>query len=220
MKNVIKRMMFVVLSLVLVSVLTGCTDWKKKYDGLEVEHQNLMGRYDNCMSSLDSTAAEKVRLNQALLETQRAMEQLQAEWDGGQPTGLEGLDWTMDTSKGTITVTLPNAILFAPGKATLIKSSISEIDQVMGVLRQRYPSKEISVVGHTDSDPIKKSGWKDNWELSTERALAVVRYMVKLGLCPQLIKAAGAGEYRPVSSNSTSSGKGQNRRVEIVIHML
>ena len=220
MKNVIKRTMFVVLALVLVSVLTGCTDWKKKYDGLEVEHQNLMGRYDNCMSSLDSTAAEKVRLNQALLETQRAMEQLQSEWDGGQDTGLEGLDWTMDRSKGTITVTLPNAILFSPGKATLKKTSISEIDQGMGVLRQRYPSKEISVVGHTDSDPIKKSGWKDNWELSTERALAVVRYMVKHGLSPQLIKAAGAGEYRPVSSNSTSSGKGQNRRVEIVIHML
>ena len=81
MKNVIKRTMFVVLALVLVSVLTGCTDWKKKYDGLEVEHQNLMGRYDNCMSSLDSTAAEKVRLNSALLETQRAMEQLQSATD-------------------------------------------------------------------------------------------------------------------------------------------
>lgn len=220
MKNVIKRTMFVILALVLVSVLTGCTDWKKKYDGLEVEHQNLMGRYDNCMSSLDSTAAEKVRLNQALLETQRAMEQLQAEWDGGKDTGLEGLDWTMDRTKGTITVTLPNAILFNPGKAELIKTSISQLDQVLDVLRQRYPSKEISVVGHTDSDPIKKSGWKDNWELSTERSLAVVRYLVKHGLSPQLVKAAGAGEYRPVASNSTSSGKGQNRRVEVVIHML
>ena len=148
------------------------------------------------------------------------MEQLQAEWDGGKDTGLEGLDWTMDRTKGTITVTLPNAILFSPGKAELIKTSISQLDQVLDVLRQRYPSKEISVVGHTDSDPIKKSGWKDNWELSTERSLAVVRYLVKHGLSPQLVKAAGAGEYRPVASNSTSSGKGQNRRVEVVIHML
>ena len=220
MKNVVRRTMFVVMALVLVSVLTGCTDWKKKYDGLEVEHQNLMGRYDNCMASLDTTAAEKVRLNQALLETQRTMEQLQNEWDGGGKSGFEGLEWEMDQRKGTITVTLPNAILFAPGKATLIKASISELDQVMGVLRQNYSSKDISVVGHTDSDPIKKSGWKDNWELSTERSLAVVRYMVKRGLNPRQIKAAGAGEFNPVSSNSTSSGKSQNRRVQVVIHML
>lgn len=219
MKNVFTRTMFALAVVALLSVLSGCTDWKKKYEGLEVEHTNLRGRFDRCEELLGTSAVEQQRLNQMLIDHQNTIRELQNMEANGTDFG-GGLDWVANAQKGTLTATLSNEILFSAGKATLKKSTIAELDEVMGVLRQQYPTQDVSIVGHTDSDPIKKSGWKDNWELSTERSLAVVRYLVQRGLRPERVKAAGAGEFRPVKSNSTASGKAKNRRVEVVIHLL
>ena len=136
----------------------------------------------------------------------------------GEATGFgEGVDVAFDEQAGTITVTLPNAILFSSGKETLKTATISELKHVMTVINERYGDKLIKVVGHTDSDPIKKSKWKDNWQLSSERALSVLRYLVSNGISEERIVAVAAGESRPIASNSTTSGKARNRRVEIVV---
>ena len=71
-----------------------------------------------------------------------------------------------DPAAGTITVTLQNTILFASGKASLKSATSAELDHILSVLKDKYAGKEIDVVGHTDTDPIRKSAWKDNWELS------------------------------------------------------
>jgi chemotaxis protein MotB len=207
-----------------IGLLAGCTNWQKKYDGLNVEHQNLKGLYENCVASLDTSSAEKARLGQELSKSQMSMEELQRQIrqqqvSPAEATGFSGLDVKFDPSAGTITVTLPNAILFSPGKAELKQASVAELDHVRSVLRQRYQGKEIDVVGHTDSDPIRKSKWKDNWELSAERALTVLRYLTKQGIEVERIRAVASGASRPVASNSTSSGKAKNRRVEIVVNM-
>lgn len=220
-----KRVLLGLLVLSLMSVLSGCTDWKKKYDGLNVEHQNLKGLYENCVSSLDSSAAEKARLGQELSRSQQTIEELQAQIGDRNispavATGFgEGMDVTFDPTKGTITVTLPNAILFAPGQATLRKATSAELDHIYNVIRDRYRGRDIDVVGHTDSDPIKKSKWKDNWQLSAERALTVLRYLRNQGVEAEKIRAVAAGESRPIASNSNESGKAKNRRVEVVVHM-
>ena len=224
MGNVMKKNMLL-MSLVVVIVLSGCTNWEKKYKGLNVEHQNLKGLYDNCVSSLDSSAQEKAQLGNELASSQQTIEELQMmiaerNLSPAEAAGFaEGMDVAFDPSAGTITVTLPNAILFSPGKASLKKASIAELNHVLKVLKERYGGKDIDIVGHTDSDPIKKSKWKDNWQLSAERALSVLRYMNKKGVKSNRIRAVAAGESRPVSSNSTSSGKARNRRVEIVVNM-
>ena len=105
--------------------------------------------------------------------------------------------------------------------AEIKKSVISELDQIASVLLDRYRDKDVSVVGHTDSDPILKTKnlWKDNWQLSSARALAVVRYLVKKGIRASQLGGVAAGEFRPVASNSTISGKAKNRRVQIVVYM-
>ena len=87
----------------------------------------------------------------------------------------------------------------------------------MGQIKRDYPGSTIRVQGHTDGDPIKKSGWKDNWELSCERALTVVRQLTKAGINPKNVCAAGFGRHRPVADNSSRAGKSRNRRVEIVV---
>jgi chemotaxis protein MotB len=116
-------------------------------------------------------------------------------------------------------VTLPNAILFDAGKAKLKKKTSGELDHIESVLHDKYPGRRISVIGHTDSDPIKKSKWKDNWELSSQRALSVLRYLIKRGITEEKIQAVGCGAARPIASNANKSGKAKNRRVEIVVHM-
>jgi len=208
-----------------IGIGSGCTNWQKKYDGLNVEHQNLKGLYGNCVASLDTSAVEKTQLGRELNKTQQTIEELQEQIRQRQISPAEaagfgrGMDVAFDPTAGTITVTLPNAILFSPGKATLKKASIAELDHVRSVLRQRYQRRNIDVVGHTDSDPIRKSKWKDNWELSAQRALTVLRYMTKQGIEAERIRAVGAGASRAIASNATSSGKAKNRRVEIVVHM-
>ena len=216
----------VLVLLVTVPMLSGCFEnWHKKYDGLNVEHQNLQGLYENCVYSLESSNIEKSQIGQELVTTQQTIEQLQKliqerNISPGEATGFgEGYDVAVDSRAGTITVTLPNAILFAAGKASLKKASIAELDHVLGVLNERYHDKEINVIGHTDSDPIKKSKWKDNWQLSSERSLSVLRYLEKKGVIDEHLMASAAGASRPIGPNSSESGKARNRRVEIVVNM-
>ena len=203
------------ISLVSITQLCGCTNWKKKYQALNVEHQNLRGL-------LERERAEKRQLteqsNQTIEELQRQI--AERNLSAGEVTGFgEGYDVSVDSAAGTITVTLPNAILFAPGKATLKKATSVELNHIESVLEQNYGGRLIDVVGHTDSDPIKKSKWKDNWELSAQRALSVVRYLIGRGFPKERIRSVGRGETHPIASNATASGKTRNRRVEIVVHM-
>ena len=224
---VMKKSLFAILIMVTMWGLSGCTNWQKKYESLDVEHQNLQGRYELCMSSLDNASAEKAQLDRSLNDTQRTIEDLQRQIEQrnispGEATGFgTGMDVSVDTAAGTITVTLPNAILFSPGQAALKSTTVGELDHVLSVLRERYSGKEIGVVGHTDSDPVVKSKkfWKDNWELSAERALTVLRYMTGKGIRNEKIRAVAQGASLPIASNSTSSGKARNRRVEVVVHM-
>jgi chemotaxis protein MotB len=209
---------------ILAVTLTGCTNWQKKYEALDVEHQNLKGLYENCVASLDSSAAEKAQLSQQLTKSRQDLEALQQQMAQGksaqEATGFQG-DVKVDEAAGTITVTLPNEILFASGKASLKSATNSELDHIYSVLKQRYSGRPVDVVGHTDSDPIRKTKdqWKDNWELSAQRALTVLRYLVDRGEQPSNIRAVACGESRPVASNSSTAGKAKNRRVEIVVHM-
>lgn len=221
-----KNMLWIAAAAAGMMVLTGCTNWEQRYKALDVEHQNLKGLYDNCTASLDSASAEKAQLGQQLSQSQRTIDELQRQIRTEQKpadkvTGFEGMDVSVDAAAGTITVTLPNEILFTPGQATLRKSEISELNKIQSVLQERYRGRIIDVVGHTDSDPIVKSAklWKDNWELSAERALTVLRYMVSHGTPSKEIRAVACGESRPVASNSSSAGKTKNRRVEVVVHM-
>jgi chemotaxis protein MotB len=218
-----KKLLLSVFGVAVLVVLSGCTNWEKRYKTLNVEHENLKGLYDNCVASLDGCTADKSQCESELSSCQQRLNEIQSEMAQGQSaadaTGFKGMDVAVDPTAGTITVTLPNAILFSPGKASLKKSTISELNQILTVLRQRYWGRRVDVVGHTDSDPIRKSNWKDNWELSAQRSLSVLRYLVDRGFSPSDIRACGAGEHNPIASNASSSGKAKNRRVEVVVYM-
>ena len=203
-----------------ISILSGCTNWQQKYNGLQTEHENLKGLYENCASSLENSTSELQLTKQSMEDLQRQIDEQNVSVD--EATGFTGMDVAYDSRAGTITVTLPNSILFNSGKASLQKSTNAELDHVLSVIQERYRSNYIDVVGHTDSDPIKKTKklWKDNWELSAERSLTVLRYMSSRGINPNRIRAVACGQSRPVTSNANASGKARNRRVEIVVRMM
>jgi chemotaxis protein MotB len=202
---------------VCLPLISGCTDYKQKYDYLNVEHQNLKGRFENLQSERQELAARVAQDQQTIDELQRQIEELRK--TPAQATGFEGMDVAFDASAGTITVTLPNTILFDSGKATLKSTTSRELDQILAVLKQKYASKDVDVVGHTDTDPIRKSPWKDNLELSAQRALSVARYLTGHGIPDKQVRAAGCGAARPIASNATAEGKARNRRVEIVVNL-
>jgi chemotaxis protein MotB len=203
---------------IIFTLLPGCVNWEKRYDALSVEHENLKGLLERERSEKGMLADQVTQGQQTIEELQRQIEEQKK--TPADATGFgEGYDVAFDPAAGTVTVTLPNAILFDSGKATLKTLTSRELDHIYSVLQQKYSGKTIDVVGHTDADPIKKSKWRDNWQLSAERALAVVGYLTKQGIPEEKIRAVGCGESRPIASNANATGKAKNRRVEIVVHI-
>ncbi len=140
---------------------------------------------------------------------------------GGGATGFEGIGG-IDVERGArgeVTVRVPGDVLFASGKVDLKSSAKKTLSDIAGVLKREYGSQTVRVEGYTDSDPIKKSGWKDNIELSAQRAMAVERYLASQGVDDERMYSAGFGQANPRASNATPAGKAQNRRVEIVVVM-
>ncbi len=213
-----KKLIWLVIALVSTGFLCGCTNWEKKYQALNIEHQNLKGLLERERQEKGQIADEVSEGRQTIEELQRQIAEQQK--SPAEASGFgKGYDVAFDPRAGTLTVTLPNAILFDPGKAKLKRGTIVELDHIHSVLQSRYGGRLIDVVGHTDTDPIKKSKWKDNLELSAQRALSVTRYLRNKGIAKDKIRVVGRGESVPIASNSTRTGKARNRRVEIVVYM-
>lgn len=109
-------------------------------------------------------------------------------------------------------------VLFDSGKAKIRHEAYAMLDKVATVLKENAAQFNIGIEGHTDNQPIRLSGWKTNWELSTARSLSILHYLVgEKGIAPERVSAIGYGEYHPVAANDTAAGRKLNRRVEIVI---
>jgi len=119
-----------------------------------------------------------------------------------------------------LTITFVDRVLFDFGKGTITSEGRKVLAKVGEVLRNA-PGMKIRVVGHTDNVPIRREyryRFPSNWDLSSARAAAVVRYFQKeSGLDPQSLEAVGRSFYEPVASNETEEGRAQNRRVEVII---
>ena len=215
-----KKMIALLICFAFITLVPGCTNWQKKYDALSVEHENLKGLLTRERSEKGLLADELTQGQQTIEELRRQIEEQNRTPADASGFG-EGYDVAFDAAAGTVTVTLENSLLFDSGKATLKRTTSTELDHIRSVLRQKYAGKQVDVVGHTDSDPIRKTKdkWKDNLELSAQRAISVARYLIQKGIAEDEIRAVGCGEGRPVASNASSAGKAKNRRVEIVVYI-
>lgn len=121
-------------------------------------------------------------------------------------------DLDVEMRDGKVYVSLSQKLLFSSGSARLDSRGKDALGKLSEVLNKN-PDLSILVEGHTDSDGDAKM----NWELSTERALAVSQVLIKSDVAPERITAAGRGEHAPKASNSTEEGKAINRRTEIIL---
>ena len=123
----------------------------------------------------------------------------------------------LEMAERGLVLTFVSEVLFDSGKAILRSEAKESLAKVASVIREKVADRDIGIEGHTDNEPIKMSGWKSNWELSTARATSVLHLLDEKGVSPRRLVAKGYGEYRPVMSNNTQDGRQANRRVEIVI---
>ena len=113
---------------------------------------------------------------------------------------------------GRLYISLSQNLLFAKGSNKLDSKGKSALINVAKALKTE-PSIHIIVEGHTDTDGSSKL----NWALSTKRALAVTEVLIRHGVMPQQITAAGRGQYQPLVPNDTEANKSKNRRTEIIL---
>ena len=115
---------------------------------------------------------------------------------------------------GRIVLTLRNDVLFDEGKTDLKpagKTALAEIGQAL----KTVSSRSFQVSGHTDNFPIKNKDFASNWELSTARAVVVVKFLAQQGVTPSGLSAAGYAEWDPVAANADAGNRAKNRRIEI-----
>ncbi len=126
---------------------------------------------------------------------------------------LGGMVSVTQTEAGVV-ITMTDMLLFRRGGVRLAPKGLDILEKVAFVLAKF--AYHIKVRGHTDSLPMRSARFPSNWELSSARAGAVVRLLVKYGVDPNLTSAEGYAGFHPVATNDTEEGRAQNRRVEIV----
>lgn len=225
MKNVHRAKLVVLLSLVGLFVV-GCWDRdKERIRMLLIDKQVALQQKEELASKLVKSEEEQAELHILLdgRDAQRGIDQakittLEADLAAAlakKPIRDDGgTDRPVDRGR---TWTVGGDVLFASGQATLSADGRRELNRVIDSINRDYPGSSIRVYGHTDSTKIVKSKWKDNMELSEARAEEVRRYMVARGIRAQNIRTIGMGATNPVASNSTSTGRRRNRRVEITV---
>jgi chemotaxis protein MotB len=164
---------------------------------------------------IDELAKSKKRLEAAKAELEKRSteyEQLASSLKGE----IEAGRIELSELKGKMTVKMKDKILFSSGSATIGKEGFDALRLVADALRN-VQGKVIRVEGHTDNVPASGSAFASNWELSSARALAVVRFLQEQGVDPTKLAAAGYGEFQPIGANDTPEGRSLNRRIEIVL---
>ena len=131
--------------------------------------------------------------------------------------GLSGSVQFQVRDHGLVVNVVTDRVLFDAGEASLRPNGHKVLDAITPILRT-LPN-ELTVEGHTDNVPIS-GRYPSNWELSTERATTVLRYVLTRGVSGSQLSAAGYADQRPLSSNQTSAGRARNRRVAIIVHAM
>jgi chemotaxis protein MotB len=200
-------------------------------DAAKTNNADLMKTLEAKKGELNQRMAELTKQNQDNEQKLRDLEQakeaeiakLKGSYDqlvNGLKSELDAGQVTITQLKGRLSVNMVDKILFNSGEAQIKPEGHRVLDRVGDVLK-KLEDKDIRIEGYTDNVPISASlqaKYPTNWELSTARATAVVRYLQDhVGIPADRLIAAGYGETHPIADNATPEGRQQNRRIEIVL---
>ena len=213
------------LTVALLLGLLGLASWEKKR-----EVEKVRAELAEAQAAATKAEAEAADLKGKLADSQARIEELHKEQDivvhthqsleDEMRNALESKDVTISQLQGKLTVNILDRVLFDSGEAELKPAGAAVLRKVAAVLAQ-HPNIKVHVIGHTDNVPIRaaaRNRFPSNWELSTTRATAAVRFLTEnAGVDPRRLGAVGYGEFRPVADNTTPEGRARNRRIAIVI---
>jgi len=189
---------------------TKLTELGKERDALASKASELESKASELTTTLSQREEELARLT----ATYKSLEdKMSAEIKRG--------DVKLSQSEGRIQVDLVDKVLFDSGQAEVSPRGEEVLTRLGGILKG-VEDRQIQISGHTDDSPITlpdlKAKFATNWELSTARAVNVVRFLVeKAQVKPGRLLAAGHGQYKPIATNSTPKGRAANRRIEILL---
>ncbi|MBN1380271.1 MAG: OmpA family protein [Deltaproteobacteria bacterium] len=157
----------------------------------------------NIEAKQKATAPPAHDMNQAMKSMEKVLGDL----------GLKNDTPIVRTSEGFKAV-VAAPVLFKSGDDSLNPNMLGILDGITTIAKKNH--LEIRIAGHTDDRPIKTDKFPSNWELSTMRAVNILRYLKNKGRIPSSrLIAVGYGEYHPIADNKTPEGRQKNRRIEI-----
>ena len=157
-------------------------------------------------------------LNNALASRVQELQRFRSEFFGRLREVLRGRDDVRIVGDRFV---FQSEVLFAQGAASLGPEGEEKLGQLAVALNQiaaEIPEDIdwiLQVEGHTDDIPVRAGRFADNWDLSTERALSVVRFLVESGLPANRLAAAGYGEFQPLDDAGSDEARRRNRRIEM-----
>ncbi|MSP26506.1 MAG: hypothetical protein EXR75_15435 [Myxococcales bacterium] len=202
---------------------------EKKLDEGTALSQGLTDELKKAGRNVDSLMAEKGKIATTLQETKARLEELRRAQEAAQKRAalltslvaklkrmIDAGELRIVMREGRMVLELRNDVLFDSGRADVKaagKAALKEVALVLATLTDR----KLQVAGHTDNKPMASPRFASNWELSAERAIAVVRLLLEQGVKAEAISAAGYSEHDPVAPNDTDEGRAKNRRIEIIL---
>ena len=182
------------------------SDYERKISGMNKEIANL----NNELSELQ-------KLNEKQKEELERMEDQAKEIENKLAEEIKKGEITLKRFHDKLIINIDDKICFDSGSSELKKDVMPALQKITAILVS-YPENRIIVEGDTDNVPISTARFRDNWQLSTERALSVLNYLLReKKLNPTRFSAAGYGEYNPILPNNTAANRSLNRRVDIVV---
>jgi chemotaxis protein MotB len=189
----------------------------------------LRGELERLGKNVDTILSERGTLTKALDDAKSRLEELRKAQAAAEARAqlfqqlvqkfkkmVDAGQLKIATRAGRLVLQLSNDVLFDTGQTALKPAGKDALTQIAQVLRT-VQGRNFQVAGDTDNVPIQTARFPSNWELSTARAVEVVKLLVAQRVDPRALSAAGYGEFDPVASNETLDGRARNRRIEITL---
>lgn len=185
-------------------IISGCASHAKDIEIADLKDQLM--KTQTRLNELESTNSEMTAMNDSLRSELGTL--------------VKREDVEMEIKDKYTVLRVPDELFFSSGSAN-VRPQGNEVISKLAQIFAKYPNYNIRVEGHTDNKQIKLDfldAFKSNWELSSARAINVVKRLESEGhLDPKRLAAVGVGENHPIASNDTPEGRAKNRRVEFYI---
>ncbi|WP_243734039.1 OmpA/MotB family protein [Halanaerobium saccharolyticum] len=188
----------------------------EKFKGFISALQSQLGVLEGGQTITSNPNIDAGTLGEDYAQAPQNIQQIMRELDNYIESNNLGDRVNVENKRKGLVISLTGEILYELGRARIREQGREVLAMISDILKD-IPN-DIMIEGHTDNLPIRTDEFPSNWELSTARAVNVIKFLIEeRGFDPARLSAAGYSEYRPVAENTSPEGRAENRRVEVVI---